>query len=225
MLELHEAGDYAPKTLNNALAVLVAALNGAVADHLLPQNPVAGVERIPLGHVERDWLRLHEIAPYLDACAPVYRPLAELLIGSGLRISEALALQWDDIDFRAPRGSACTGRPSARARAATKGKRFRAGAGRPSIAGHDARPACSRRRGARRRPDACGGVFAMPVRYAQGRARALELARTGFAPIDRNTVSRDWHKLALEAAGLTGHAAACAAPHRGRVVAPHRATR
>jgi integrase len=99
MLEVHEAGDYAPKTLNNALGVLVAALNGAVADHLLPLNPAAGVERLPLGHVERDWLRLHEIAPYLDACTPVYRPLAELLIGSGVRISEALALHWDDIDF------------------------------------------------------------------------------------------------------------------------------
>jgi hypothetical protein len=60
-----------PKTLNNALAVLAAALNGAVADHLLPLNPAAGVERLPLG----DWLRLHEIAPYLDACAPVYKPL------------------------------------------------------------------------------------------------------------------------------------------------------
>ena len=52
-----------PKTLNNALAVLAAALNGAVADHLLPLNPAAGVERLPLGHVGRDWLRLHEIAP------------------------------------------------------------------------------------------------------------------------------------------------------------------
>ena len=70
LLELHEAGEYAPKTLNNALGVLVAALNGAVVDQLLPLNPAAGVERLPLGHVERDWLRLHEIGPYLDACLP-----------------------------------------------------------------------------------------------------------------------------------------------------------
>jgi hypothetical protein len=47
LLELHEAGDYAPKTLNNALGVMVAALNGAVADRLLPLNPAAGVERLP----------------------------------------------------------------------------------------------------------------------------------------------------------------------------------
>jgi hypothetical protein len=53
-----------------ALGVLVAALNGAVADQMLPLNPAAGVERLPLGHIERDWLRLHEIGPYLDACQP-----------------------------------------------------------------------------------------------------------------------------------------------------------
>jgi integrase len=110
-----------PKTLNNALAVLAAALNGAVADHLLPLNPAAGVERLPLG----DWLRLHEIAPYLDACAPVYKPLAELLIGSGMRISEALALQWDDIDFR--RRVIRVYRSAKReGEGSTKGKRFRA---------------------------------------------------------------------------------------------------
>jgi integrase len=44
----------------------------------------------------RDYLRLEEIPRYLDACSGVYRPLAELLIGSGLRISEALALRVGD---------------------------------------------------------------------------------------------------------------------------------
>jgi len=38
----------------------------------------------------------HEIPRYLDACSDVYRPLAELLVGSGLRISEALALRIGD---------------------------------------------------------------------------------------------------------------------------------
>src|SRR5918992_3438868 len=102
---------------------MVAALNGAVADRLLPLNPASGVERLPLGHVERDWLRLHEIGPYLDACLPVYRPLAELLIGSGIRISEALALRWDDVDF--PRRVVRVYRSATRdGEGSTKGKRF-----------------------------------------------------------------------------------------------------
>src|SRR5918992_2398886 len=104
---------------------MVAALNGAVADRLLPLNPAAGVERLPRDHLERDWLRLHEIGRYLDACSSVYRPLAELLIGSGMRVSEALALRWDDVNFerqviRVHRSSKREGDGH------TKGKRFRA---------------------------------------------------------------------------------------------------
>src|SRR6476659_10025598 len=48
-----------------------------------------------------DYLRSDEIPRYLRACVPQYRPLAELLLASGLRIGEALALQWDDVDFQA----------------------------------------------------------------------------------------------------------------------------
>jgi integrase len=49
----------------------------------------------------------------------------ELLIGSGMRISEALALQWDDIDFR--RRVIRVYRSAKReGEGSTKGKRFRA---------------------------------------------------------------------------------------------------
>lgn len=41
----------------------------------------------------RSTTRLNEIGSYLDACAPVYRPLADLLIWSGMRISEALGVR------------------------------------------------------------------------------------------------------------------------------------
>jgi Phage integrase, N-terminal SAM-like domain len=85
------AGDLAVKTVNNALGTLVVCLNDAVDDGLIATNPALRVQRIPPAHIERDYLRLDEIPRYLDACSEVYRPLAELLIGSGLRISEALA--------------------------------------------------------------------------------------------------------------------------------------
>ena len=199
LLELHEAGDYAPKTLNNALGVMVAALNGAVADRLLPLNPAAGVERLPLGHVERDWLRLHEIAPYLDACSSVYRPLAELLIGSGMRISEALALRWDDVDFerqviRVYRSAKREGD------GATKGKRFRAVQVGPGLlaALKDLRA---------RRPEAQvedltrARVCTMPVRTRK-RQLGRWAAKGQLTPMDRNTVSSSWHKRALAEAGL-----------------------
>jgi hypothetical protein len=47
------------------------------------------VPRLPVGHIERDYLRLGEISRYLDGCSHVYRPLAETLVATGMRISEA----------------------------------------------------------------------------------------------------------------------------------------
>ena len=38
---------------------------------------------------------------YLEAAPDAYRPLAELLIATGLRIGEAVALEWSDVDFEA----------------------------------------------------------------------------------------------------------------------------
>jgi hypothetical protein len=38
---------------------------------------------VPETAAEVDFLRLHEITPYLDACADHYRPVAGFLIGSG----------------------------------------------------------------------------------------------------------------------------------------------
>ena len=36
---------------------------------------------------------------YLEAYGPRYRPMAEDMIGSGLRIGEPLALEWRDITW------------------------------------------------------------------------------------------------------------------------------
>jgi hypothetical protein len=94
-----EAGEMAAKTVNNALGTLVVCLHAAVEDGVLGVNPALRVQRLPPAHIEREYLRLDEIPRYVDACSEVYRPLAELLIGSGLRISEALALRIRDLEL------------------------------------------------------------------------------------------------------------------------------
>jgi integrase len=120
------SGRWSPKTVNNARTQLSVALNQAVRCGLLPRNPCADVRALPVQRKELDYLRLDEIGVYLDACASYYELLAHTLIGTGARISEALALQFRHVDLDAgaitiygQRESTETGlRP-------TKGKRFR----------------------------------------------------------------------------------------------------
>ncbi len=73
LAEAVEAGELAAKTVNNTLGTLVVCLNAAVEDGLLAANPALRVQRLPPAHIEREYLRLHEIPRYLDACSDVYR--------------------------------------------------------------------------------------------------------------------------------------------------------
>jgi integrase len=122
-----EAGALAPKTVNNTLGTLVVCLNAAVEDGVLAVNPALRVQRLPAGHIEREYLRLEEIAGYLDACSSAYRPLAELLIGSGLRISEALGLTLGDLELEETGGTIIVYRSRKKGSAvgSTKSDRFR----------------------------------------------------------------------------------------------------
>lgn len=49
---------------------------------------------LPAEHREMDDLRLDEIPAYLAACNDRYRPLAELVLATDIRIGEVLALTW-----------------------------------------------------------------------------------------------------------------------------------
>ena len=112
---------WAPKTINNALATLVACLNDAARKGKLPRNPAARVQRLPAEHIERDYLRLHEIPAYLDGCEPAYRPLAELLIATGLRISRGAGAELERRRLR-ERGDSCAALRQARWRWLDQGR-------------------------------------------------------------------------------------------------------
>jgi len=126
MADVVEAGALAAKTVNNALTLLSVCFNQAIDDGLIVTNPCQRIKRLPEATFERDFLRLHEIAPYLAACPDYYRDLAGLLIGGGCRVSEAIALRWQDVDL----GDASVRISRQRDRVSdattqTKGKRFR----------------------------------------------------------------------------------------------------
>jgi integrase len=196
-----EAGELAAKTVNNALGTLIVCLNSAVDDGLLAVNPALRVQRLPPAHIERDYLRLDEIPRYLDACSDVYRTLAELLIGSGLRISEALALRVGDLELEETGGTVVVYRSrKSDAIGSTKSDRFRSVEIGPSL--------CSvlfdhiaRRAEVAAGDRAAAVLFVMPVRTVKRRPGRWESAGVG-QPLDRNTVSRDWHKDALDDASL-----------------------
>ena len=201
LAEAVEAGELAAKTVNNALGTLVVSLNDAVQDGLIASNPAVRVQRLPLAHIERDYLRLDEIPRYLDACSNIYRPLAEVLVGSGLRISEALGLRLGDLELEDTGGMIVVYRSRKKDTiGSTKSDRFR------SVEVGPALSAALRdqlaHRGELADGDRAGAfLFVMPVRTTKrgnGRWGSAGLAK----PLDRTTVSRDWHKQALEDSAL-----------------------
>jgi integrase len=120
------AGRWSSKTINNARTQLSVTLNHAVRRGLIPRNACADVRALPVERTELDYLRLDEIGRYVDASAPYYELLARTLIGTGARVSEALALQFRHVDASAGLVTIAGQRPSSETGVQpTKGKRVR----------------------------------------------------------------------------------------------------
>jgi integrase len=186
-----EADEISAKTVNNARTCLSVALNEACRRGLIARNPCAAVPALPVDRQELDYLRLDEIEPYLDACMSHYRALAHFLIGTGARISEALAVEFQHL---APEQGVVRiyrqrGRDGADSRP-TKGKRFRSVQVGPALV---ATPAELERR---RRPAPHDWVFLCPTPR-----RGRHATRSTVGPPNRRTV-HDWHEAALIDAGL-----------------------
>lgn len=92
----------APRTIHRAIRTLATALNQAATDGLIPANPAKGVR---LATPNRDtpvvWSR-DECRRFLVAVdASEDGPLWRLLLDTGMRIGEALALRYDDLELDA----------------------------------------------------------------------------------------------------------------------------
>jgi integrase len=196
-----EAEQLAAKTINNTLTTLVLCLNAAVEDGVIRANPALRVKRLPSAHMERQYLRLHQIPTYLDSCSTTYRPLAELLVGSGLRISEALALKVQDLELEQAGGVIVVYRSrKGDAVGSTKSDRFRAVEIGPGLS-RTLRDHIARRREMTSDSADDQLLFLMPERVAK-RDRGRWASNGAGGAMDRSTVSRDWHKHALQDASL-----------------------
>jgi integrase len=87
------------KTLANLYGLLMKMFNLAVKLDLIAVNPVKKVDRPRVERQEKPMLTLQQVRALIKATPIRYRALITLLTLTGLRIGEALALKWGDVDF------------------------------------------------------------------------------------------------------------------------------
>jgi integrase len=104
LAEQDEEGKLSRKTINDSLIPLRQILGAAVREGALATNPAKNDDRdlpleLPYERPTMHYLNREDALAYLEACEGWYRPLAEVLLGAGLRIGEAIALEWRDVDW------------------------------------------------------------------------------------------------------------------------------
>ena len=99
VVELRRKG-LAESTIRSAYTILRAVLDTAVRDGALASNPAAVIRRPRVTSKEAHHLTPPQVAELLRAAeGSRYAPLFALLVHTGLRRGEALALQWSDVDL------------------------------------------------------------------------------------------------------------------------------
>jgi integrase len=95
-------GRLAPSQINKTLKRLAQVLELAVDYGHLPRNPAAskgGRRRVKEPQPHRAWVEPEQLIALLDAAPRGHRPLLATLAGAGLRVGEACALDWRDLDL------------------------------------------------------------------------------------------------------------------------------
>jgi integrase len=94
------ATDYAPTTVNSALACLSSAFSYFVDRGWLAANPCRGVSRIEVHERSYNWIKTRgELERLLGVCTDELRDMIAFAVATGVRIDEQLHLEWTDIDL------------------------------------------------------------------------------------------------------------------------------
>jgi len=101
VMALQQGAGASPRAISASVVVLGIILNSAVRDGAIGRNVARDARKPRVTRPEIRAMSLAEARAILDATAPdaTIGPIIALLLGSGLRIGEALALDWGDIDF------------------------------------------------------------------------------------------------------------------------------
>ena len=99
LMQAMEDAGRAADTRRNCYNTLRAALDDAVSNGLLARNPAYAVSRPACPQREARFLTPEEVSAFLNAAEGLrYSNVLRLILGTGLRRGEALALRWGDVD-------------------------------------------------------------------------------------------------------------------------------
>jgi len=94
------ASGLSASTIRSTYTVLRAILDTAVRDRSIAENPAAVIKRPKVEHHEAEYLTPPQVRALLEAAQTSrYVELFTLMVNTGLRRGEALALRWPDIDL------------------------------------------------------------------------------------------------------------------------------
>jgi integrase len=86
-------------TINKHLTRLSQIREDAVRYKLIQANPARYAKRLKTDNPKVGYLEPEQVMPLLEEIPDRHRPLFEVLIRAGLRIGEAVGLEWFDVDF------------------------------------------------------------------------------------------------------------------------------
>jgi integrase len=93
-------GRLSATSINKTLVRLGQILEEAEEYGLIDRNPALGKRRrVKASPPPRSWVEPEQLMALLDGCDSWHRPLIATLAGAGLRVGEAVALDWSDVNL------------------------------------------------------------------------------------------------------------------------------
>ena len=87
-------------TVNSTIGTLSTFFKFCLSMHWIPVSPTRGLTRLEEPRHDFAWLKNGEqVTRLLAHCPPSIRAIFAVMVGTGLRIDEALHLRWDDVDL------------------------------------------------------------------------------------------------------------------------------